>query len=277
VRARGGSPYPHLAPAVLLAALLAAPGALAAPPTQTTPAASTTTAAQPAQEAAPAVPAPTVDEIVARFVAARGGIEKLRSIQTLREEGRIHAGPGRDGLVTRELKRPGRMRVEFTVQGVTEVFASDGKHGWKVTPLEGAKGPERLPDDEVRDARESADPDGPLVDWKSKGNQVELVGREAVDGHEAYKLKVTLKTGETLTAWIDVKSAYLVRTEADRKLRGRTVKLERTFGDYRKTEGILFPHLIEIRTSGRPQVIRVVLEKIELNPPLSDARFSPPT
>ncbi len=275
--ARLGSPRRHLFPAVLVAALLAAPGALAAPPTPTAPAAPatpTTPTASPAP-AVPAVPAPTVDEIVGRYVAARGGIEKLRSIQTLREEGRIHAGPGRDGLVTRELKRPGRMRVEFTVQGVTEVFASDGKHGWKVTPLEGAKGPERLPDDEARDARENADPDGPLVDWKSKGSQVELVGREAVDGHEAYKLKVTLKGGETLTAWLDVKSANLVRTEADRKVRGRPVKIERTFGDFRKTEGILFPHRIEIRTSGRPQAIRVVLDKIELNPPLADARFSP--
>ena len=248
----------------------------AAPPAPTTP----TTPTAPAASTAPAVPAapsPTVDEIVGRYVAARGGIEKLKSLRSLREEGRIHAGPGRDGLVTREVKRPGRIRIEFTVQGVTEVFASDGKHGWKVTPLEGAKGPERLPDDEVVDARENADPDGPLVDWKSKGNQVELVGREAVDGQDAYKLKITLKSGGTLTAYLDVKSMHLVRTEADRKLRGRMVKIERTFGDFRKTDGILFPHLVEIRTSGRPQVFRVVVDKVELNPPLSDARFAPPT
>ena len=165
--------------------------------------------------------------------------------------------------MTREIKRPGRIRVEFTAQGVTEVFASDGKHGWKVTPLEGAKGPQPLPDEELPDARENTDIDGPLVDRESKGNQVELVGRVAVDGHEAYKLKVTLKGGGMLTAYIDVKSMYLIRTEGSRKVRGREVLIERTFGDYRKTEGILFPHLIEVRTSGRPQVFRVVVDKID--------------
>jgi hypothetical protein len=230
----------------------------------------------PPAQAATAAKSPTADEIVGRYVEARGGIEKLRSIQTLREEGRVNAGPGRDGLVTREVKSPGRIRIEFTVQGVTEVFASDGRKGWTASPRAGAKGPQLLPDDEVVDARDYADPVGPLVDWKSKGGRLELVGREAVDGHEAWKIRLTLKEGGVITAWLEVKSAHLLRTESDRKLRGRPVRIERTFGDFRMIEGILFAHRVEIRTSGRPQVFRVVLDKVEVNPPLADARFSPP-
>lgn len=260
---RGRSPRGRLAAAVVAAAVLFAPGALAVPPAPSAP------SAQPA-------PAPTADEIVGRYVAARGGIEKLRALQTLRQEGRVHAGPGRDGLVLREIKRPGKIRFEFTVQGVTSVFASDGQRGWKVNPLEKQVGPQPLPDEALIDAREQADIDGPLVDWKSKGSRIELVGHEIVGGHDAYKLKLTLKSGGVLTAYVDVKSASLVRTDATRLVRGRRVLVETTLGDYRKTDGILFPHLVEVRAAGRPQVLRIVVDKVEVNPTLSDARFAPP-
>ncbi len=259
----GGSPRGRLAAAVLVAALAAAPGAPAAPSTPSAP------APRPAAS-------PTVDEIIGRYVTARGGIQKLRALKTLRQEGRIHAGAGRDGLVMREIKRPGKIRFEFTVQGVTSVFASDGQHGWKVNPLEGETGLMPLPDEALTDAREQADIDGPLVDWKSKGSQVELVGREAVDGHDAWKLKLILKSGGVLTTYVDVKSASLVRTEATRRVRGKQVRIDTTFGDYRRTGGILFPHLVEIRAEGRPQVLKIVVDKVDVNPPLSDARFAPP-
>jgi hypothetical protein len=245
--------------AALLAAMLAAPVTMATPPT---PVASATS--------------PTVDEIVAAYVAARGGIKKLRSLQTLRQEGRVNAGAGRDGLVTREIKRGGRIRFEFTVQGVTGVFASDGQQGWKVYPFDGEMGPQPLPEDVVMEAGEQADIDGPLVDWKRKGHQIELVGHEAVDGRETYKLRLTLKSGGVLISYLGVKSKYLVRTESTRQVRGRPVRMETTFSDYRKTKGILFPHLVEVRAAGRPQVLRLVVDKVEVNPPLSDARFAPP-
>ena len=249
--------------AVLTAALLTALGLRAAPPAPETP-------------AAKAAPSPTVDEIVGRYVAARGGIEKLRSLNTLRQEGRVHAGPGRDGLVTREIKRPGKIRFELTVQGVTSVFASDGHRGWKVAPLEGDAAVKPLPDEALIDAREQADIDGPLVDWKSKGSRVELAGREAVDGRDAWKLKLTLKSGGVMNAWVDVESASLVRTEATRQVRGKPVRIDTRFGDYRKTSGILFPHRVEVRAVGRPQELRILVDKVEVNPPLADARFVPP-
>ena len=233
----------------------------------------------PAQSSAPnakLAPSPTVDEIVERYVAARGGIEKLRALKSLRQEGRVHAGPGRDGVVMREIKRPGKIRFEFTVQGVTSVFASDGERGWKVSPLEGETGTKPLPAEALIDAREQADIDGPLVDWKSKGSRIEIVGREAVGGQDAWKVQVTLKSGGILNAWLDVKSANLVKTEATRKIRGHSVHIETTFGDYRKTAGILFPGLVEVRALGRPQVLKIVVDKVEVNPALSDARFTPP-
>lgn len=260
MKRRETSPALHLLAATLAGALLAAPGP---------------GAAQPAPAAAP-TPAPTVDELVARYLTARGGVERLRALQTLRQEGRVDAGAGRRGLVTREIKRPGKIRFELTVQGVTSVFASDGQRGWKVAPLEGEMGPQSLPDEVLTDAREQADIDGPLVDWKAKGTRIELAGRKTVGGRDAFELRLTLRSGGVLTAYLDAASAELVRTDATRLLGGKRVRVETTFGDYRRTDGILFPHRVEVRAAGRPQVLKIVVDRVVVNPPLADARFTPP-
>jgi len=226
--------------------------------------------------AAAAAPSPTVDDIVARYVAARGGLNKIRSVQTLRQTGRAIAGADRQALVTRELKRPGRTRFEFTVQGVTAVFVSDGERGWRVSPFEGDLDPQALSDEVVQEAAEQGDIEGPLVDWKSKGHQLELVGREVVGTRETHKLKLTLKSGAVRYEYIDVKSHNLVRTDSTRQVRGRAVQIHTTFDNYQKAGGVLFPRLIEVEAAGRPQRLRVVLDKVEVNPPLGDARFEMP-
>jgi hypothetical protein len=111
------------------------------------------------------------------------------------------------------------------------------------------------------------------VGWKEKGHQVELVGREIVGGQEAYKLKLTLKSGAVRYEYLDVKSLNLVRTDSTRQVRGVAVQMQTTFADYKKTSGIRFPRLITIATAGRPQPLRIVVDEIEVNPPLSDALF----
>jgi outer membrane lipoprotein-sorting protein len=221
----------------------------------------------------PAPSTPTVDEIVGRYIAARGGLSKIRAIQALREKGRITTGANREALVTRELKRPSRTRFEFTLQGVTGVFVSDGQRGWKVSPFDGAMEPQPLPDEVVKEAAEQSDIEGPLVDWKAKGHQAELMGRETVDGREAYKVKLTLKSGAVRYEYLDVKSFHMLRTDSTRQVRGRPVQVQTTFGDYKKTGGVLFPRRIEVGASGRPQKLTVTVDSVEINPPLSDALF----
>jgi hypothetical protein len=224
--------------------------------------------------AAPPAPGPpTVDQIVERHIAAVGGLEKIRSIQTLRETGRVTSGPHRQARVIRERRRPSSTRFEFTLQGVTSVFVSDGQHGWRMSPFDGDIEPRPLSDEVLADAAEQADIEGPLVDWQAKGHKLELVGRETIDGHETYKLKVTLRSGVVRHEYIDVESHIRVRAESVRQMRGRAVQVEATFGDYRRTDGILFPHLIEVGAAGRPQRMRVVVDSVEVNPTLGDDRF----
>jgi outer membrane lipoprotein-sorting protein len=223
-----------------------------------------------------AAEAKTADEIVARYVAARGGLSKIQAIETLRQTGHASAGANREALVTRELKRPDGVRFEFTVQGVTAVYISDGERGWEVSPFDGNVEPKPLSDEVVQEAAEQADIEGPLVDWKAKGHKVELVGREVIGGRGAHKLKLTLASGAVRYEYVDVKTHHLLRSDSTREVRGRPVQLQTTFGDYKRARGVLFPHRIEIAAAGRPQKLRIMVDRIEVNPPLSDARFEMP-
>ena len=233
-----------------------------------------TTLASAAGRQAPARPTPTVDQVIAKYVAARGGLDTIRSIRTLREKGRLSAGADRQALVTRELKRPGHTRFEITVQGVTGVFVSDGRRGWKMSPFDGDTEPRPLSEDVVNDAAEQADIEGPLVDWKAKGHRVELAGVEQFAGHEAWKIKMTLKSGVVRYEYIDTKTGYRVGTDTTRLVHGRPMQVTMTFGDYKKTAGTIFPHLIDVASADRPQTLHVVIDQVEVNPPIAEDRFA---
>jgi len=222
------------------------------------------------------VPAPTVDEIVARHVAARGGRAALGAVRTLRMTGRAVAGPGREAIVRREIARPGRIRTEFVFQGTTGVYVWDGKAGWRVSPLDGSLETEPMPAEAAELSAEQADFEGPLVDWKAKGHKVELVGAATLPGGPAQELKVTLKSGMVRHVWVDDASGQIVKTSSTRKVRGYEVEFEVLYGDYRKTGNVTFAHSIEIAARGRPRKMRIVVENVELNPKLDDARFRMP-
>src|SRR2546422_235628 len=125
----------------------------------------------------------TVDELVAKVIAARGGIEKIRGIQAQRVTGTISFGPGADGPFAVELKRPGKMRMELTLQGMNMVRSYDGRSaGWANNPFIGKKDVEPMTEVDLKNIGEESDFDGPLVDYKAKGNEIKLVGKDTVEG-----------------------------------------------------------------------------------------------
>jgi outer membrane lipoprotein-sorting protein len=225
---------------------------------------------------APPAAAQTVDELVAKNLQARGGLEKLKGVQSLRMTGKITMGPGMEAPVVLELKRGNQMRVEFTFQGMTGVQAFDGKTGWAVMPFAGSQDPVPMPPEAVKDAEEQADIDGPLVDYKAKGTTIELLGKEPVDGQDAYKLKVTLKNGNVRTIWLDAARSLEVKGESTRTMQGTQVESETMLSNYKDVSGILFPHQVEGGPKGVPQRQKIVLDTIEVNPTLDDARFRMP-
>ena len=222
-----------------------------------------------------AASAQTVDELIAKSVEARGGLEKMKTVQSLRLTGTLTLGPGLEAPATLELKRPRNIRMEVTIQGSTGVQAYDGQTGWGITPT-GSRNPEPMPPDAVKEMENEADIDGPLVDYKAKGHQVELLGKEKVEGSDTWKLKVTRKNGDVEHIFLDAEAFLPIRSESRRTVRGSEVEIESTIGDYKEVGGLLFPHSIQSGAKGGHGRQTITIEKIEVNPAIDDSRFKMP-
>lgn len=222
------------------------------------------------------VHAQTVDEIVARHFEAQGGVEKLKKVQSWRLTGKMSVGPGMEAPFTMEKKRPSFSRLEFTFSGMTGIQAFDGKGGWKVMPFMGKKDPEPMTDEEVKMAEDQADFDGPLMDWKAKGSTLELVGKESVEGADAYKLKLTKKDGKVEYYYLDTETCLIVKEEAKRKMQGAEVEGESYLSDYKDVGGIMVPFSITNGVKGSDRKQAMTFDKIEVDVPLDDTRFAMP-
>lgn len=220
--------------------------------------------------------AQTVDQLLAKNYAARGGLDKIRAVKSIVITGRLEAGPGVEAPFTIRLKRPNRLAMEFTAQGMTAKQVYDGKSGWQIMPFNGQIDPQPMSSDDLKDAEEQADMDGPLVDYKKKGNQIELVGKEDVDGSSAYKLKVTLKNGDVQYQYLDAASFLEVKEEGKRTVQGAERDIATKVGDYKEVQGLYFPFTQESSIKDTPTRQRVTVENIELNVPVDDAIFKMP-
>jgi hypothetical protein len=225
-------------------------------------------------------PTRTADDIIARYIKTVGGADKIQSIRTLRRVGKFTGDDGFEAIVIEESSRPNRVREEFSIQGMTGVNAYDGVNGWKIDPFGGKKDPESLSEEELRSIVEDSDFDEPLINYREKGNKVELVGMDQVEGTDVYKLKVTLKSGDTRYYYMDTDSYVPIKYETKRIIRGTPQESETTLGDYKQVGGWFLPFSLETRQKGSSGSQKITFDKIEFNVPIDSARYirpKPPT
>ena len=210
----------------------------------------------------------TADELVARHIEARGGAANLQAIRSLRLTGRAVFGEGDFAIEAAWAKlaiRPGTVRIETTLQGLTSVEALEGKEAWSVQPFGGRRDPEKGSADEARSHSHEADFDGPLVGWREKAKSVEYLGTEDVDGTSAHKLRVRLKDGDTVTVFLDPDSLLAIRELWQELVRGTEKVSEIDFGSYERVAGVWIPFSLELGRPGRPKQARITIERAEAN------------
>jgi hypothetical protein len=221
---------------------------------------------------------PTLDELVAKNIEAKGGADALKALQSLKLTGKMLVNEGQLQLGYYETKkRPNEVRTEATLQGLTAVQSYDGKEGWKISPFQGRKDPEKMSADDTKPLIEDAEIDGPLVNWKEKGSTLEYLGREDVDGTSAYKIKVIRKNGDVSFVYLDPDHFLEIRILTQRVRHGAQEETETDVGDYEKIGGVFIPFSIEEGRKGDPDKQKVVIEKAEANTPVDDAIFKFPT
>ena len=259
-------------------------------------------------------PGVSLSQIVDKHVAARGGVKAWHAVQTLAVSGKLDAGTGDSvtrsitmaqqgaGVSARraeraaaeatakegaqqqvqlpfrlEMKRPRKSRLEIDFAGKTAVQVYDGQQGWKLRPYLNRDDVEPFTAEEAKSEAAKADLEPPLVDYGAKGSQVALEGVEPVDGHDAYKLKLTLRNGDAQHIWIDSKSFLDVKVEGlPRRMDGKMRAVWINQRDFRSVHGVMVPYLYETANEGNPRTHKMVVEAVEVNRTLDDARFAKP-
>ncbi|HEY8181093.1 MAG TPA: hypothetical protein VII32_02550 [Thermoanaerobaculia bacterium] len=221
--------------------------------------------------------AQTADEIVSKYIKTIGGMDKIDAVKSFRRTGKFTRGGGFEARVLEEKKRPNQVRQEFSIQGMTGVTAYDGKNGWKIEPWDGKKDPEPLGEEEMKRIIENSDFEGPLVNYAAKGNKVEYVGTEPVEGTDAYKLKVTLKNGDVEYFYMDTDYYVPIKIDTKRMVRGEEREYETSLGDYKEAGGWYLPYSYETNAKGSQNKQKVTYEKVEVNVPLAETRFVEPS
>jgi hypothetical protein len=225
--------------------------------------------------AAPAALAFTADELAQKNVEAKGGIDKLHAIDSLRFSGKLLINGDTVKLEYVEIiKRPQSVRYEAELQGLIQVQAYDGSQAWQINPFQGRKDPEKLSADDAKAMGEDAsDFTGALVDYKAKGYTLDYLGTEDVDGTDAYKLRITRKNGDITYVYLDPDYFLEIRTINRRVEHGVPKETVTDYGDYEKVEGAYFSFAQVSYRKGSTDRQKLQYDKAEPNAATDETLF----
>ncbi len=218
-----------------------------------------------------------VDEVLHKYTVARGGVEKLKAVQTERITGRMILGPEIAAQVIIEYKRPLKMHMEMVVQGKMILRIYDGKSaGWVVNPFSATPEVQVMPEEELKTVSDEADFDGPLIDYKTKGHLAALEGLTELDGKRFYQISLMREFGGKRNYYIDASSFQVQKWTGETSLDGQVVRIQNDLSDYREVQGLNFPFEVSTSLADAPQQRKFIVEKIEINPLIDDKRFEKP-
>ena len=215
--------------------------------------------------------AQTVDEVIARHIASKGGAEKWKSIQTQRLTVNGAAG-GADFVLVINTKRPNLGRQEITLdipgQGpIAIVNIFDGTRAWTINPMLGGTAPQEMQGPEAATMRTQSDFDGALFDYKARGSTVRFVGTETLGARKVDHLEVTPKNGVAAHYYLDAETGVELKIQDGDNL-GSVVELS----NHRPIDGILMPQQIRVSQGGQV-VVELHVTNVEFNVPMDDAMF----
>jgi hypothetical protein len=212
--------------------------------------------------------AQTADEIVDKYMTAMGGKEKMLALTSVKMEGSLNV-QGMDIGITNTTKHGVGSRIDISVPGMGEGYRIVNMNkGWSFMPFQGQSAPEEMSAEELKSGQGQLDVQGPLVNYKEKGNKVELLPNEKVDGEDCYKLKVTTPAGKVTTMFLSTKTMYRVKAVTVSQTPDGEKEVETTYSDFKKNaDGYVFAYS---QTGGNGTM---VFTNIETNKPVDDKLF----
>jgi outer membrane lipoprotein-sorting protein len=224
--------------------------------------------------ASTAAQTPTVEEIVAKNLAARGGVEKLRSLNSVKITGIVTA-QGMELPMTSWAKRPNRIRRDTKFQDQKIVVAFDGTTVWGINPMMGSTMPQQITGPQADLTREEASFDPLFLTYKERGHAVEFVGTETLEGTSAHHLKVTKKNGNIEHHYLNAETGLEIRSVSTLEQGGMKAEITTELGDYQSVDGMQVAFSMKQSMNGNPMV-EVKLQKVEFNVPIDEELFKMP-
>jgi outer membrane lipoprotein-sorting protein len=216
----------------------------------------------------------SVDDIIAKNLQAKGGLEKMKAVQTLKQTSHVTVmtpGGSFEATLVMYGKRPNLTRQEMNMAGQMTVSAFDGQVAWQVSPMMGVTTPTQVTGPQADAIKEQSDFDGPLVDYKTKGYTIELVGTEPMGDRKAYHLKLTGKDQRVQHCYVDVETSLEAKVVSESPMG----PIEQQLSDYRDVDGMKLPFMIRSLVAGSEQA-KIQVEKVEINVKFDDGIFKMP-
>jgi len=215
--------------------------------------------------------AQSVDEIVDKHIAAMGGRDKLKSLETMYTEG-VMEMQGMKIPIRLWVVNNKAVRMEFEVMGANNIQVVTRNGGWMQMPMQGPE-PREMDSGMVRSMQPRLDLAGELYDYKSRGRTVTLEGKETTGGVESYKLKVTNENGSVMHLFVDASTYYIDKIETRVSIQGQEMNIATILSDYKKTDnGYVYPAL----TTQEPIGSKISVTRVEVNKPVDERLFRMP-
>ena len=211
------------------------------------------------------------DQILSDYFDKTGGLQAWKELHSMKIKADFEqAGMTFKAVILR--KQPDLSRTEIEVQGDTIVQAFDGETGWMINPMTGTSEPQKMPAEMIAAMKEQKF-ESDLIDYKDKGNSIELVGTEMVNDTETFKIRLSKANGDEEYYFFDTESHLPIMERRSIKFGPMKDQDSETYiGDYRSVEGLLMPHAIEVKANGQV-VQKLSIEEYVFNMDLDDALF----
>ena len=219
-----------------------------------------------------------LEDIIEKHYEALGGKSVLASSNSIKSTGKIifNTPQGEMEMTTTGVMKGGdKMRSDTVMQGMTIVQCLNGDTGWQIMPMMGSNDPQDLAGDELKNLQSRADFRGDLWDWKEKGYKLELMGKEDVEGTEAYKIQVTTEDGDVRFHFLDTEYYLPIKTVGKFVQMGQEIELTSFPSDYKKlSNGLMMAHSASMTTQMGEMVFK--MESVEVNVDVPDSTFEKP-
>jgi hypothetical protein len=214
-----------------------------------------------------------LDQVLDKYYKANG-FDKLQNVKSIIMTGSTTTWVVMPAKTYRV--RPNKYRMERDVNDITGLTVYDGKTGWITAPWSKNPNPQVVAEPNLSELKIQADFDGLLYNWREKGHKVDLVGLEKLGNSDVYRIKVTRSDNIIEYYLIDSKSFLIQKKLGTRNVKGKDLKIDITFSDYRNIDGVMFPFDIMNNSEGQPSSAETQYETIEVDKPVDDNLFIMP-